>query len=217
MDQAKERESAIAASDFFGGLTEECCRELARVCRPRALAKRDTFFLEGARGDSMFLLLQGAVQLTKAAPDGNSIVIRTVKPGEAFAEVVLFEQEQYPVTATALVASRALSFARRDIRRLLDQPGFRDDFLAYLMRRLRFLAARIGYLSSYDAEERFFQFLRDQYGEERRIRVHIPKKDVAAAIGTTPETFSRLTQRLKRERKIRWEGKCIEVLRWPEL
>jgi CRP-like cAMP-binding protein len=37
------------------------------------------------------------------------------------------------------------------------------------------------------------------------------EKDVAAAISSTPETLSRILQRLKEEKKLIWEGKKIVI------
>jgi CRP-like cAMP-binding protein len=44
------------------------------------------------------------------------------------------------------------------------------------------------------------------------IQTKLSKKDFAAAIGTTPETLSRLILRLKKEGRIEWEGKTIRVV-----
>ena len=66
-------------------------------------------------------------------------------------------------------------------------------------------------MTSQDVEERFFLFLREQYGDAREIDVAISKKEFAAAIGTTPETFSRLIRRLTKERKLSWRGKNLTL------
>ena len=45
---------------------------------------------------------------------------------------------------------------------------------------------------------------------EKRAQMLKPE-DIAAAIGTIPETFSRLLLRLKEEKKIRWEGEKLRL------
>ena len=159
----------------------------------------------------MFLLVHGTIRLHKTAPDGNDIVIRTVRPGEVFAEVILFENDVYPVTAVALTETTVLAMHRRDLLQLLSEPDFRDDFIAGLMRKQRYLADRVHYLAAYDVEERFLLYLKGQYGPRTTITPDISKKEIAAAIGTTPETLSRLSQRLAREGKLQWEGRTLRL------
>ncbi len=67
-------------------------------------------------------------------------------------------------------------------------------------------------MTSCDVEQRFFFFLREHYGEKENIRTQLSKKNVADAIGTTPESISRMLTRLKSEGMASWEGDEI-VLR----
>ncbi len=201
----------IGKSSYFSGLNKEECAKLAGFATVEELRKRQVLFMEGTTGNKIYLLVKGAVTLRKATPDGNEVVIMTIKPGAIFGEVILFEEDRYPVTATALAASAVLSFSRSDLTHLLDSRRFRNDFIAGLMKKQRYLAERVRYLGSYDAEERFLLFLKEQYGREHRIAPHLPKKDIASAIGTKPETFSRLINRMTKQGLINWEGKNLTV------
>ena len=53
--------------------------------------------------------------------------------------------------------------------------------------------------------------------KEFREIIHTPlsKKDIAAAIGTTPESLSRLILRLSEDEVIDWQGKEIRILANP--
>ena len=201
----------LAASELFRGISPNSLRALAAACIPKRLARRQILFLEGQEGNSMYILAQGSVQLFKTAADGRQVVIRTLKPGEIFGEVVLFERNLYPVGAMALEPGLALRLTRLQVDCLLVNEEFRRDFIAMLMRKQRLLAQRILYLSTRDVEERFFDFLEEQYGRRERYPMSLSKKDVAAAIGTIPETFSRLLLRLKRRGEANWEGGILEL------
>jgi CRP/FNR family transcriptional regulator len=204
-----DRNAILAQATFFQGLAPQSRAALAAVCRLRELRKREQLFREGDRGEGLFLLAGGSIQLFKTAPDGSEVVIKIVKPGETFAEVVLFEEDRYPVNAMALTACRLYVFLRQDIQQLLGNTDFRRDFIAMLMRKQRYLTERIRQLSSQDVAARLLAFLREQYGPLDLIQTTLSKKDIAAAIGVTPETLSRLIPRLKRQRKIVWAGRAI--------
>jgi CRP/FNR family transcriptional regulator len=208
-----DRYAILAQVHFFRGLSDDSRRALADVAIPREVRKRDVLFREGDAGHSLYLLNRGHVRLHRVSPDGTEVVIKVVKPGETFGEVVLFEQSRYPVTATALSDCGIFLFPRRDIRALLRRDEFRDDFLAMLMGKLRYLTGRVLYLTAADVEERLHQFLLEQFGDQKIAMLGISKKEVAAAIGTTPETLSRLILRLQNEGVLRWRGRRIERLK----
>ena len=157
----------------------------------------------------MYLLIEGRIQLYKNSPDGKEVVIKVVQPGEVFAEVVLFEERTYPVSAAALNTSRVMMLLRHQIMALLAEQAFRDDFIGFLMKKQRYLTERIYYLTTHDVEDRFFRFLVEQYGQRAEYTVGLSKRDIAAAIGATPESLSRLIQRLKKEQGITWTGNVV--------
>ena len=205
----------INQSPFFKGLSEENRNELASIGTIKEVKKRDYLFHEGEKGGSMFLLAGGNIQLHKNTEDGREVVIRMIKPGDVFAEVILFEKERYPVSARAVTNADVLVFPREGIHRLLAEEGFRNDFIAMLMAKQRYLAERIQELTTKDVEHRFFTFLRSQYGKQEIIKTPLSKKDIAAAIGTTPESLSRLILRLHDDKIIEWQGKEIRILSNP--
>jgi len=201
----------IRNARFFSGLSEAACKRLAELSCRRSVAKRDLLFMEGDEGKAVYLLTSGSLQLVKTSLDGHETVIKTVKTGELFAEVILFEKSRYPVTAIACTEAEVIELPRAGFLKLLDAPDFRNEFMAMLMHKQRYLAERIQQLTSMDAETRFVEFLREHYGEKEKITPDIPKKDIASAIGATPETFSRLLQKLEKRGGFTWKGKTITV------
>ncbi|MBL7115185.1 MAG: Crp/Fnr family transcriptional regulator [Kiritimatiellae bacterium] len=201
----------LSQSSFFQGLPEADCMALAERSQHRQFRKREILFHEDTPGTAMFLLIFGTVQLTKMGDDGRQTVIRTLKAGEVFAEVILQADSRYPVTAEALTDADVLQLDRQHIFGLLGDPSFRDDFISFLMRKQRYLAERVRYLTVYDLEDRFFRFMREQYGERDQFEVTLSKKDIASAIGATPETFSRLVLRLKQQGRIDWQGRMLSI------
>ena len=196
---------------LFEHFSPESIRALAQICLPKRVRKKQVLFLEGDKGYSLYILASGAVQLYKSAPDGREVVIKLVKPGEMFGEAILFEQDRYPATAVALKDSTVYLLPKVQFHCLLEQERFRHEFIGNLIRKLRYLTEQLAQRSSADAEERLWLFIEHQYGRTTRVVSPLPKKAVAAAIGTAPETLSRLLLRLKREGKLRWQRRLLEI------
>jgi CRP/FNR family transcriptional regulator, dissimilatory nitrate respiration regulator len=201
----------IRRSEFFAGLPEEAARRLAALAVFKTLSRGEHLFHEGQKGGGVFLLAEGRLQLVKAAADGRETVLKTVEPGQTFGEVTLFETDHFPVTARALGRCVVLRLSAAGLRRLLGDEAFRAEFLRLLFTRMRYLAERIVELTASDVETRFFRFLREQFGEREQY-VQMPhKKDLAAAIATTPETISRLLDRLRRQKTATWMGRTLRL------
>lgn len=199
----------LSQSDFFSAMNSEHRRQVASICLPKNLKKRELLFSEGDKGYGLFFCAFGSIQLFKTSADGQEVVIRVIKPGELFAEVILFEQDRYPVSALALENSLLFILPRIQFECLLEDSDFRKDFISNLLGKLRYLAEQVRSLTTEDVQTRLFRFLKEQYHGASEFRINLTKKDVAAAIGTTPETLSRLLLRLRNDNLLVWEGKRI--------
>jgi len=207
-----DKDMILSRVQLFEKLSQGSREALADICLPKTFKKKEILFLEENKGYSVYILIRGNIQLFKTAPDGKEIVIKLVQPGEMFAEVILFEEDRYPVSALALTESQVFMIPKHQFSCLLENQIFRHEFIGSLMQKLRYLADQIKTLSNYDVEERLLMFIEKQWGKKERIKISLTKKDVAAAIGTTPETLSRLLLRLKKEGKLKWEGSYIDKL-----
>jgi len=203
----------LEQSDFFRSLPPSQRRAVGAICIPKTMRRREMLFMEGDTGHSMFLMAQGVVQLFKTSPDGKEVVIKLVRPGEIFGEVILFQRDRYPVSACALTAVQVFLLPKRQFDLLLDEEEFRREFIGMLLEKQRFLSEQIFRLSALDVEQRFFHFLREQYGEREEYAVDVTKRELAAAIDALPETLSRLLLKLKDEGTVQWEGDTLRLRR----
>ena len=198
-------------SELFRGMSEDALARLAAKGKQCRFEQGDTLFVEGTKGSEFFLLMEGDVRLYKTSPEGQEIALRIIRPGEIFAEVVIFEDTTYPASAAALSAGSVFAIGRASFAELLEDNRFRNEFITMLMKKQRYLTERILYLTTYAVEERFFRFLLEHYGTSGVYRVDMAKKDIASAIGTIPETLSRLINRLKGLGVLLWEGNTLSV------
>jgi CRP/FNR family transcriptional regulator len=209
----------LKKSEFFSEISDSAVQELSNVGYLKKYQQGDVLFREGEKGTAFFLLTEGRVKIFKNSADGREIILKLINPGEIFAEVVLFENDKYPVNASAASDTELFVIERKVFYSLLDSEVFRNDFISKLMKKQRYLAERVHYISAYDVEERFFRFIASHYGVKNEYDIDLSKKEIAEAIGTIPETFSRLLMRLKDNEKIEWQGNRLTVNKkcWEDL
>ncbi len=200
----KISEETLSKSFFFGGLSREIIAAIAKTGRTESFGRDEIIFLEGDRGEKFFFLIEGLVKIFKSADNDREVVLRHIRPGEMFGEVILFESESYPVSSMTMRESRLFTLTRSDFMKLFMEEEFRKFFTGNIFRKLRYLADRVAFLNAYDVEERFFLFIDEHYGLKERIEIDLSKSEIADGIGTIPETMSRLLSRLKLKDTVTW-------------
>jgi len=197
--------------DIFEKTREELLTKVVSNGQLKRIAKNSDIFLQGFVGTSFYILVEGSIRLYKTTEDGREITVKIVKQNEIFGEVVMFEDQHYPVTAVAMKRSFVFEIPKSIFLNLFDDRGFTFDFIKILMKKQRYLAERIVYLTSLDVEERFFSFIKERYGKKNEYIIDLKKNEIASAIGTIPETFSRLVLRLKKRGLIDWQHERLTV------
>ena len=91
---------------FFNGLSDSDLDIVGAVLYEKNYPKSDLIFLEGERGEALFVIEKGRVKISKAAADGREQILHILKDGDIFAEVVLFDRGVYPATAEAVEDTR---------------------------------------------------------------------------------------------------------------
>ena len=113
---------------FFKGISNQSREMLADICLSKTYQKKEVLFTEGQHGQAVYLCVNGRIQLHKTTLDGKDVVIKVIKPGEVFGEVILFEMDRYPVTAMALSRAQIFIMPKHQFHCLLEAGRFSDRF-----------------------------------------------------------------------------------------
>ena len=97
----------------------------------------DKIFKEGDSGDSMFILLEGQIEITKVIGDTN-LLLATLEKGSIFGEMAIINRRPRSATAVAIVPSIALKISRGMFQsRLEEVPKLMQSFFSIISERLR--------------------------------------------------------------------------------
>lgn len=239
----------LRRSVLFGSLDEEGLEQLAAIARPLTLEAEHAVFAQGDRATAFFLLAEGRVKVFKILRDGRTATIRHVEPGETFGESVLFYDVYPSSTETMddcrlyrfdTTEFRALLLAHPPLA--LSVLGAMARLMLMLNRRVEELLlpvpARLARYLLELADEQLDAPVaaRPMAGPAagapwsagppsppvavpRVIKLPTSKRELAARIGTVPETLSRTFDRFKRANVIRMSGggELIEILDFAAL
>lgn len=102
----------------------------------RRYEQSDVIYRQGDRGDCMYVVQSGEVELARRA-GGQEYLLALLGPGEYFGEMALFHHEVRPDTARALQESYVFTLERNGLlRRVHEDPSMVLQLIDHLVRRL---------------------------------------------------------------------------------
>jgi CRP-like cAMP-binding protein len=125
--------------EFFGGLTDEQLRALAKIADEKTYTPGTVVFEECGPSEKLYLLMEGVIDLSYLAIDEMHIYTTppkefyagSINPGEIFGISALIEPFANNATAKASESSHLIIIDAVELRKLLEQ----DIHLAYNLTR----------------------------------------------------------------------------------
>ena len=218
----------LRAAALFRLLDDGQLERLATLAQPRRLPAEETLFLQGDPATAFFLLAEGRLKVFKLLRDGRTATVRHVEPGQTFAEAALFH-ETYPSCTETMSECLLYRFDKEEtLALLLADPQLSVSLLGAMAELLGLLNRRVEELLL-PVPARLARYLLTRADEQlelaaptqgpRVIALPVSKRELAARLGTVPETLSRTFDRLKRAEVIRMSGdhRLIEILSFDKL
>jgi CRP-like cAMP-binding protein len=144
--EAEQRSAALVRMlrqvSLFEGLLPIHLRRIAALCQETSYKIGDRVFTHGDAGDGLYLILEGAVRISRSVSGIGEEALAVLKPGQYFGEMSIVDDDM-PRSADAIAheSSRLLKLPKDDLRDLM----FVDRELAYelLWRFVRTLSGRL--------------------------------------------------------------------------
>lgn len=217
--EAKELlRKALQESLYFKGLSEPILNRIADIAITKSYEKGEEIFGEGEKALGFYLVLEGYVKIYRLSSKGKELIIHLLGKGEIFAEIVLAGVDKYPVYAQALTSAKLAFFEKVRFSRLIQgNPELALNMIGIFAIKLKSLLKSIDALSLKEARERLLMYLWDlsEEGKRESFDLEVNKAHLALLLGITPETLSRLFQKLKEEGLLNVTQKRVTLLNLP--
>jgi CRP-like cAMP-binding protein len=109
----------LASSPLFTGLPRRLLARLATRFFEKMYHPGEVVFEEGDPGRALFVVVEGAVEITRATTQGP-YVLNTLGPGDAFGELALIDDFPRSATARVTTPGRLLILYKSDFDALID-------------------------------------------------------------------------------------------------
>ncbi len=212
----------LGQSSLLAGLPREELEQLAAAMRRRSYRRGEVIFHEGDPGETLHLVCQGRLKAVLASESGEEAVLRIISPGQIFGEMALLDGAPRSATVVALEPVETASLSRRDFVALLGRsPAAVEGLLAGMAQMIRNLTTEVGDLVFLDHQGRLAKKLlelaeahgRPLAGGAIEIDLTLTLEELAAMIGTTRQTISKILAMYVAQRAVARHGRRIVVLK----
>ncbi len=205
---------AIARSPLFQGVLPADLDHLARTMIRRRYRRNEVIFHEGDPGDSLHVVVEGRVKISRESPEGEEAIVVVLGPGDSFGELVLLDGAVRSAKATAAEATETLTMTRGAFSSLVEgSEAFRWHLLGGIAHRIRRLTDQLAEVHFLDLTGRLALQLTRLAEEaapgrqtEIALRPTLTQAELAAMIGGTRQRVNQILGDFADEGLIRMES-----------
>ncbi|PIE71797.1 MAG: transcriptional regulator [Deltaproteobacteria bacterium] len=206
----------IETTALFKGLSSEYIEKICAITHLRSYKKNELIFVEGDPATGFYVVASGHVKIFKSSAEGKEQILHLYGPGNPFGEVPVFSGDCFPASAAATDTTVLLFIPRDAFMTLIgDNPCLAMNMLGILARRLREFTLQIENLALKEVPGRLAAFLTthaSSVAQSDAIQLSMTKNQLAALLGTIPETLSRIFSRMSEKKLISVDGRHITLL-----
>lgn len=212
-------EVVLGGAPLFAALDPEGAAALRSSMQEFRVAKGDTVFREGDDGDRLYVVSDGKIKLTHAAPDGRETLLAVMGPGDMFGELSLFDPGPRTATASAVVDTMLLGLNHQSLRAwLTGRPEVAEALLRALAQRLRRTNETLADLVFSDVPGRVAKALLDlgeRFGETRPdglfVEHDLTQEELAQLVGASRETVNKALADFVARGWIKLESRSVTI------
>lgn len=192
--------SDLMKCNLFSELSEDYLNSIIDLILFRNIAKGTLILSEEENSNSIFIIQQGLVKVTKFSDQGKELILAFLGPDEFFGEMSLFDGEGRSTNIVAKSACKLFELRKNVFVEIVNNsPEVSMEIIKKLSSRLRKANNKIENISNHNSEFRIGVCLMDfaeDFGEIFQGDVKIKKIptqiEISNMTGTSRETVSRV-------------------------
>ncbi|MDD5390953.1 MAG: Crp/Fnr family transcriptional regulator [Gallionellaceae bacterium] len=215
-------QDTMARLSYFEGWDKEQLARLAVGAKQFALLRKEKLAAKGDRLEALYIVVSGQMRLFIPLSNGAERVVSLVERGDGFGEPCLIQDEPCPFEAVAGKDSHLIAIDKLVYRRELRQSqAMTERTLNLISQRLLHTLHDIEICAQPSSLQRVAHYLvhlrPPSLDTEQEFRLPALKRDIAAKLGLSQETFSRMLAFMAQQGFIQLSGSQVRVDDWNRM
>lgn len=194
---AIDKAAVLRGHALFAELSPAALEELCRYARPVRFSRGETVFLKGDPGNSLFVVVDGAVRASTVSAEGRTALLNLIGRGEIFGEIAVLDGLPRTTDAIANTDCVLLAIDRRDLHGFLRaQPDVTLKFIALLCARLRWTSEQVEQVMLQTMPARLantiVRLAAKRDSGDKRHRIEMTQQQVSEMAGMSRESVNKL-------------------------
>jgi CRP-like cAMP-binding protein/CheY-like chemotaxis protein len=206
----------LADAQQVGNLASLSADRKAHVVR-----KKQDVYLEGEEPTRLYFVKSGRVKTVKTTDGGKELIVGIHGPGEFFGYLPLLQQTPHSDSAVAVDESELVYIPKDDFTELLlRNPAVSQQFVLLLAGQVSGQAELLLAMAYNSIRRRVADTLvnlHEQAGEEPNAGIQFSRDNMAAMVGTAPESLSRTLNEFRQDGLIELTPNTIRVVQLDKL
>ena len=183
-------EAALAKAELMAALSDATRARLAKQGAPCTVESGKLLFAKGDKGDALYVLLEGEVEVRISTEAGKDVRMAALRPYAVIGEMAVLDGGVCSADICAIRKSRFLRIHRdQAIAALESEPQALLKLVAEMSRRLRHADAAIEDAHTLDLGGRLALRLLDEAGDGASVT--LTQTEIARRIGASREKVNR--------------------------
>ena len=200
------RQRVLRQVPLFRTLSDVELEKVSGYFQARDFGAGEVIYRSGDPARELFVVATGKVKILDYTATGQQVVFDLLAPGESFGSLLSLGDETYSNDAQAQTFCCLLTISAETFADLIERyPRVAVAALEATAARLRESRKVVGELSGMPVEQRLAATLlklSEKLGEQHEngllLQIPLPQHDLAAMMGTTPESVNRSLSRFRR-------------------
>ena len=207
---------------IFSFLSDEELKKIVDLTGHKSYKRGDLLCSEGAKSDTLFIINEGGVKISKLTKEGKEQIVHIFTSGDFFGELSLFSSnETYNFDVYAISDLKICTLTKENMNEILmSNPEISLKLLQVITKRLTQTENLAQNLATNDAEIRIAYMLlefAEKYGvstdQGLQIKLPINREEMANYVGVTRETISRKLSIFEEIGIIHLEGNKLLIIK----